>query len=74
MFPIINFNAVEFLWHDKWATADSRVRAGIIVLRYIYAIVRDFFSGYQTRFRNQFEEIVFVGVHNKVLVFMISKG
>ena len=48
MFPIINFNAVEFLWHDKWATADSRVRAGIIVLRYIYAIVRDFFSGQLT--------------------------
>lgn len=48
MFPIIKFNAVEFLWHDKWATADSRIRAGIIVLRYLYAITRDFFSGQLT--------------------------
>lgn len=48
MFPIFNFNIVEFLWNDKWATADSRVRAGITVLRYLYAIVRDFFSGQLT--------------------------
>lgn len=48
MFPIINFNAVEYLWHDKWATADPRVRAGIVILRYLYAIVRDFFSGQLT--------------------------
>jgi len=48
MFPVIKFNAVEFLWHDKWTTADSRVRAGIIVLRYLYAIIRDFFSGQLT--------------------------
>ena len=48
MFPIINFNAVEYLWHDKWASADPRVRAGITVLRYLYAIVRDFFSGQLT--------------------------
>ena len=48
MFPIFNFNIVEFLWNDKWATTDSRVRAGITVLRYLYAIVRDFFSGQLT--------------------------
>ena len=48
MFPIINFNVVDFLWHERWSIAPGYQRAGIIFLRYLYAVVRDFFSGQLT--------------------------
>jgi membrane protein len=48
MFPIINFNVVDFLWHDKWSIAPRHQRAGIMTLRYLYALGRDFFSGQLT--------------------------
>lgn len=48
MFPIINFNVVDFLWHDKWSNAPWHQRAGVITLRYLYALGRDFFSGQLT--------------------------
>ncbi|MCJ7555845.1 MAG: YihY/virulence factor BrkB family protein [Gammaproteobacteria bacterium] len=48
MFPIINFNVVDFLWHERWSIAPRYQRAGIMTLRYLYALGRDFFSGQLT--------------------------
>jgi len=48
MIPTLNLHAEDYLWKKKWDTAPAQQRAAITVLRYLYAMARDFFSGQLT--------------------------
>jgi len=48
MLPTLNLHVVDVLWNPKWDSAPVQQRAAVVFLRYLYAIVRDFFSGQLT--------------------------